>query len=166
MKTSCGIILSDGESILAGLATGKKDAHHMYDLAGKGGKDKNESYLEAAIRELREETGIDLPITVFSHIKDLGQFKYIKDKELHLFSLHIEKMPEISTLFCDSTYEMYGRQLPEIAQYKNFGLDELFWFYKSLEPVLKKATSGDWLNDEVISLSSFLIKKKKQGLFI
>lgn len=136
MKVSCALIISDGTSIIAGRGTGKPDAKHSYDIAGKGCADQGEEHIDAAVRELREETGISLPSSAIRDIYDLGTHKYIAKKDLHVFLLKVDPLPSIDSLFCESTFESYGRELPELAGFKIISLSELDWLYPALEALL------------------------------
>ena len=108
MKISAGVIITDDINILLGHVTLTK----RYDIP-KGEIKDNESTIEAAIRETKEETGI---ILKKSNMNDLGLLNYLKDKKLHLFKYKIDKMP--SNLKCTSTFERYGKQYPEFDSFK------------------------------------------------
>lgn len=136
MKTSCALLMSDGTSIIAGRGPGKPDAKHSYDIAGKGCVDPGEDHLDTAIRELKEETGISLPSSRRKYVYDLGVHRYIAKKDLHVFLLSVDQLPSVDTLFCESTFESYGRELPELAEFKLVPLDELDWLYPALEALL------------------------------
>ncbi len=80
MKTSCGLILTDGNFILFG-----NSGNGYYDLP-KGQQKENETYLETCDREVKEEINFD--ISEYDLI-DLGLFEYIKKKNLYLFLKYI-----------------------------------------------------------------------------
>lgn len=163
MKVSCALIVSDGFSILGGRGPGKPDEKRSYDLAGKGCADPGESHLDAAVRELREETGISLPKEAVKEVKDLGQWKYISGKDLHLFTLKVDRLPDVSTLYCESTFESYGREMPELVAFREIPLSELDWLYYGLEALLKRAITGDSFGTEV-RLDEMVSKKKRASL--
>ena len=56
VKTSCGVIVGDGERILLGHATRSP----RWDIP-KGEAEPGEDFAEAAARELQEETGLVVP---------------------------------------------------------------------------------------------------------
>ena len=57
---TCGIIISnDYDSILAGHPTGKRYNKECYDFL-KGCAEEGEEDIDCALRELKEESGIDL----------------------------------------------------------------------------------------------------------
>lgn len=90
MNTTCGIYLfnNDGEILL-----GHPTNHHknFYSIP-KGKKEIDENYWDAAIRELKEETNIDLLSPEINEtiieIDDLGMYVYKhKKKQLRAFSV-------------------------------------------------------------------------------
>ena len=78
----------------------------------KGGIHANESPLQAAVRETREETGLDLPADA---ALDLGRHAYTARKDLHLFAFLSERF-DIRLLHCDSVFieRGTGRPRPEM----------------------------------------------------
>lgn len=97
-KVSCGFIIQTGFRILFCRPTGSKD---LIDLP-KGLKENNETPLAAALRELREETGIVLG-TDGIKLADLGMEAYSKAKNLHLFYVVLPSV-DLSQLHCSSTF--------------------------------------------------------------
>ena len=77
---SCGVIVrrEPGELLLCH-ATGR----NYWDIP-KGVRDEGETTVAAALRELREEAGIELDE---SQLRDAGVHKYLPRKDLHLFVL-------------------------------------------------------------------------------
>ncbi len=110
MKISAGLILTDNEIMLI-----CKVGKDRYDLP-KGEIDEGETPLRACIREVREETGLQITT---ENLEDLGQFSYLVDKDLHLFKLVQEKLPPLHRMKCTSYYtDDMGKRLPEIIGYK------------------------------------------------
>ena len=118
--TSCGsIIVKDNKMLLA----------LPYQNPGwnlpKGTMNENESYLETAKRETLEECNIDIDKSI--KIEDLGEFKYLKNKNLHLFLVVIDYEPELK---CNSTFlveksniiahEMVAYRWVELDGYSNY----------------------------------------------
>jgi putative (di)nucleoside polyphosphate hydrolase len=114
MKVSYGVLLlNEQHELLLCHATG---ARH-WDIP-KGGADEGESPEQAALRELKEETGLALP---FGRIQDLGERTYIPSKRLHLFLFGVEKKSiDLAALCCTSTFRhpKSGRELPEVDAYR------------------------------------------------
>jgi 8-oxo-dGTP pyrophosphatase MutT (NUDIX family) len=110
---SCGVLLfnEDAEVFLAH-ATGTK----YWDLL-KGDADPGESPLATALREAREEAGLDL---CGIHLDDLGILDYRPDKQLHLFAACVEKTSvEPAACKCTSYFvdERTGERKPEMDRF-------------------------------------------------
>lgn len=106
---SCGTLVVDGaRRLLLCHVTGTP----KWDIP-KGLQDPGETELEAALRELREETGLLLEP---EQLADLGRFDYRRDKALHLFRAEIgDTMPTLDHLVCTSFFphERTGKPTPE-----------------------------------------------------
>ena len=115
---SAGLILSDGISFLGCKITGQD----IYDIP-KGKIDGDETPLEACIREVLEETGI---IVNKLDLIDLGLYKYTPTKDLHLFYLFVDKLPDVDKLWCSTyfTHPKSGREIPEINGYLHVALND------------------------------------------
>jgi 8-oxo-dGTP pyrophosphatase MutT (NUDIX family) len=134
-ELSVGTIITDGQYILGCRPYGRKDKEHSYDLP-KGHWEEGETYVETAVRECKEETDFDLwP----DHLVDLGKYEYIPTKDLYIFLVALDLMPELKTLKCTTFFEMDGKKVPEVISYKLIPITELQWFFKSLEPIVKEA---------------------------
>jgi len=108
MRTlSCGILLlNPRHELLLCHVTG---AWH-WDIP-KGGAEPGETPLAAALRETREECGLDFSQQT---LRDLGRHSYRPAKDLHLFALLTEPF-DISRCHCDSHYtDHLGRRRPEM----------------------------------------------------
>lgn len=110
-KVSAGVIITDHAHILLGHVTGGSN----WDIP-KGGIDAGESALDAAVRELREETGLRVNP---SQLKYLGKHPYSKRKDLELFLWHVDTMPDVNTLHCTSQFqhEKSKSWLPELDDF-------------------------------------------------
>lgn len=111
---SCGtlIVNTAGEMLLCHVT-----GHKHYDLP-KGGLDAGETTLEAACRELKEETGLEIDCRLF---EDLGEFHYTGAKRLHLYK--VQAPPDLTTLDhleCTSHFLNHatGRMCPEMDGYR------------------------------------------------
>lgn len=106
MITTCGVIVTDGVQMLICHPTHGR----TWDLP-KGRKDPNELDIDTAVRELREETGIEADANQLVY---LGEYDYKKNKQLILFRLNVKEMPDPALLICTSMFEMHGKQFPEM----------------------------------------------------
>jgi predicted NUDIX family NTP pyrophosphohydrolase len=111
-KISAGAIITDGTVFLVCHATGQK----IWDIP-KGGVDPNENFLEACIREVKEETNYDVPETAV--IEELGQFTYLPAKDLYLFKITVEPLPNIDYMKCTSMVNLPDKPpFPEVNAFK------------------------------------------------
>jgi len=109
--TSCGVVITDGNSVLLGHVTKGR----WWDLP-KGGVNSGESFLQAAVRELREETGIEID---GAELAPLGVFAYKPKKDLALYLWRVDTMPDINTLKCTSHFQdKRGRSVPELDAFR------------------------------------------------
>jgi len=136
MDITCGSFIIDSENrILLCLPTGYPDDWTV----PKGLVEDGEGLHDAAVRELKEETGID--ITEYPHIMyDLGSQPYPNKAKMingFLFKLRfVMNQP----LACSSTFtdKVTGRVLPEINDYKWFDVDKAIKIMRSEQVALLK----------------------------
>ena len=123
---SCGIILTDGEKFLA-VSPRKRPKEHQWDVP-KGHQEEGESYATAALREFKEETGLDLS-QYRSKMEGLSQcpLAYIPGKDLFLFKLEIAELPPIETHKCESFYfnGKFRKELPEVNKFAYVPLNDI-----------------------------------------
>lgn len=130
MVTSCGIIITDGEQLLAIVPWGHSGK--KLDLP-KGKLEAGEAPVICACRELREETGIILRPGLLS---DLGEFDYMPEKKLHLFRYRTTKLPKIATMKCTSMFlNPHGKAVPEAISFEYVSFSDPRFFI-SMKPVL------------------------------
>ncbi|MFT8243100.1 NUDIX hydrolase [Roseomonas sp. BN140053] len=111
-RTSCGVIVTDGERILLG----RPPRFPLWDIP-KGLAEAGEEHAAAALRELREETGLRAPAEA---LVSLGVHAYLRTKDLALFAWFraAAEMPDPAALRCTSTVRLPdGTRVPEIAQF-------------------------------------------------
>ncbi len=98
-KLSCGIIFVDTEKekILMIHPTNQKD---YWDFP-KGRTEIGETPLITALREVNEETGIELSSQEIEGLVDLGRHTYNRQKDLHIFICYNKEI-DISKLHCSS----------------------------------------------------------------
>lgn len=108
MKTlSCGIlVINPAHELLLCHVTG---AWH-WDIP-KGGADPGEAPLATALRETREECGLDF---TGRNMLDLGRMAYRPRKDLHLFALLSPRF-DAASCHCESHYtDHWGGNRPEM----------------------------------------------------
>jgi 8-oxo-dGTP pyrophosphatase MutT (NUDIX family) len=116
-QTSCGVIVTDGKLILLGHATRSP----RWDIP-KGTAEPNENFADAAVRELREETGLVASPNEFAV---LGVHPYLRGKDLALFAWEPRQLPDPKSLTCNSHFPLpNGTLLPEFDRFGLFPWDE------------------------------------------
>jgi 8-oxo-dGTP pyrophosphatase MutT (NUDIX family) len=115
-RISCGVIVTNGRQLLLGHATRSP----RWDIP-KGLAERDEPLVEAAARELHEETGLDVAPSALS---PLGIHRYLRDKDLALFVWFPAEMPDPRRLYCASLIE--GSTLPELDRFGIFSFETAF----------------------------------------
>lgn len=112
--TSYGvIILNEHGQLLLAHATGQKH----WDIP-KGGAEEGESPRAAAVREVREETGI---VLAPDSLEELGRMAYQSRKDLHLFRVVLHTRDcDIRACRCTSFFPHFasGVMIPEVDRFK------------------------------------------------
>lgn len=137
MKTSCGLLLTDGHKILLAHVTNKP----QWDII-KGVQEEGETPLACMLREAREESGIVFDEEEQKQLVDLGLYEYLPAKKLHLFLFETstENLPDVSLMACDSMFIMYGKEYPEVDSFEYVPFDQLVNYTSiKLFPVLEKS---------------------------
>ena len=116
-QTSCGVIVTDGERILLGHATRSP----RWDIP-KGTAEPDEHFADAAVRELREETGL---VAAPSELAEFGVHPYLRGKDLALFAWQPRQLPDPNSLTCNSHFALpNGTLLPELDRFGLFPWEE------------------------------------------
>ncbi|GAB2911694.1 NUDIX hydrolase [Paraburkholderia jirisanensis] len=118
---SCGVVLLDPDGrVLLAHATGTDH----WDIP-KGHSEEGEAPDVTALREMVEETGIAIDA---ARLKDLGQFLYRRDKDLHLFAARAQPHElDLSSCTCKSLFPRRsdGVMIPEMDAYRWCQPDEV-----------------------------------------
>ena len=116
-QTTCGVIVTDGERILLGHATRSP----RWDIP-KGTAEPDENFADAAVRELREETGL---VVSPSELAVFGVHPYLRAKDLALFAWRPRQLPDPNSLTCNSHFPLpNGTLLPEFDRFALFPWEE------------------------------------------
>jgi len=116
-QTSCGVIVTDRKLILLGHATRSP----RWDIP-KGTAEPDENFADAAVRELREETGL---VASSNEFAVLGVHPYLRGKDLALFAWQPRQLPDPKSLTCSSHFPLpNGTLLPEFDRFGLFPWDE------------------------------------------
>lgn len=131
-ELSCGFVIinaSNPKQILACQPYGRSSkSRNSHDIP-KGHIEEGESTLDAALRELNEETGF---VITDETVYDCGMFKYFGEKDLYVYMASVDL--DITALHCDSRFERGGEMVPEMVGYE--WTEDLGLFYKTLQPIL------------------------------
>ncbi len=98
-----------------------KDQPHKWDIAGKGHIGEEDGPEETAVKEVYEETNIHIEK---ERLLLLDCIKYGKGKMYLYAIINSNDFYEKSQIKCNSYFEMYGRQFPELKDFKWVNLDE------------------------------------------
>lgn len=132
---SCGILVLSGESpfsmkVLVGMSTG----NGKYDIP-KGQMEEGERHIDAAIRECKEETGLEF---TEKDLTFLGKFAYSQYKDLVLYATFVPSSAiDVDKLVCESTFKTKdGRELPELSEFMWMRFNDYEkYLFKSMQKV-------------------------------
>lgn len=113
-KVTCGGILINNNQVLIGRPTGYNKWSFPKGIAQEG-----QNHLQAAIRQIQQQTGIKLTNEISV---DVGIRYYNQQKDIHLFIYQLLNKP--SNLHCDSMFtDKAGFKKPQIQQFKWVSFD-------------------------------------------
>lgn len=117
-KVTCGVIVSDGLRVLLGHATRSP----RWDIP-KGMAEPGEAFIDAAIRELREETGLS---AAADDLVEFGVHDYLPAKRIALFGWRLDPLPDPSQLVCNSVIPIGKSWSPEFDRFGLFAWTEVY----------------------------------------
>ena len=135
-RTSCGVVVTDG----ALLVLGRFARRSLWDIP-KGVAEPGEDFAAAAVRELREETGLEAPPEA---LRGLGVHRYLPGKDLALFLWRVDAMPAPGDLRCTTFFRAAdGAMVPEFDAFAVLPWAEaLPRFGRNLQRVLGEVRAG------------------------
>ena len=126
--TAAVVIINRRGDILGCHGTGK--SHDIGFDFPKGIVEEGETCVEGAIRELREETSLELTA---EDLFDAGEYPHNKEKNIRLFIYKTDEMPNVEELKCLSLFEYKGKQYPEVDYFEIITKDNRNKFNKVLQ---------------------------------
>lgn len=118
-KTTCGTLVKDiDDNFLIVRPTGNNKDWSI----PKGISDKNETLVQAALRELFEETNLDLKNENYSIC---GIYPYNKEKKLFVIFIKLNYSLKDFNFVCNSFFNDKGTRLPEIDKFDLVPKNEL-----------------------------------------
>lgn len=132
-QLSAGFLIVTDDGFLQCHPTGKSYKDGNWDIP-KGHVEDGEQPFDTAVRELREETGLEYDKLDIEWEKELGLFSYTKYKNLFVYVLKLKSAPDLSKMKCVSTFEMpNGRIVPEMDSYRYSDL--ISGYYRGLQKI-------------------------------
>lgn len=131
---SCGVIIIDKNTrkLLACHPSMHSYRPGNWDIA-KGHVEKDETHINTALRELKEEANI---ILMPEDLYDCGMFLYTKYKDLHLYVAETDV--NLNNLSCSTYFDFEGRSPLEVDDYKLINETEINMYYRSLQPLVSE----------------------------
>ena len=122
-KLSCGTLIVRERMGTKELFMAHVTGYQFWDIP-KGGQNLHENYIDAALRELEEESGFKCN---HNDLYDLGLYEYTERKDLYLFKYVGEKYLCDQQAICTSTFfsKLHETHLPEVDDFKYVPFDQV-----------------------------------------
>lgn len=131
-KITAAIVVIDSDGNILGCHGCGKKQNEGYDFP-KGCVNEGETDIQAACRELQEETDIYMLDYDKCRLIDAGIHPHNKEKNIHLFIFKTSYFPPVEQLKCSTYFEYKGKKFPEIDGYKIISKDNRSMFNKVLQ---------------------------------
>ena len=118
MNITCATLITKNSELLIVHPT-NASKYKSWSLP-KGCVNENEEYVDAAVRELEEETSLKISSSLLKYV---GLYDYQKNKKYALFLYRINKMPDIKELKCLSYID--NTEILEVDEFKIIGFNEI-----------------------------------------
>lgn len=146
-KVSCGILLINNQQQLfleeITPTPSNRWLKNKMDIPKGGVEENDENFLKAALRELKEESNLELSNEDLNKIVDLGLFKYNKQKDLYLFLFYDKENKYINheyiskNCMCNAKF-IDPKNNKEYCEVKDFHLYDLKDVFLQSEKILNK----------------------------
>ena len=141
-ELSAGIIIKCKSGYLMCHPTGRKYERGNYDIPKGHVEGEDNTYLDACLRELEEETGIVLSDNEAGQVVTIGRTAYNPKKDLYLFYLWLPYDIDTKKLTCKSMFTAKdGREVPEMNGYM-LSMDT-GWLYPNMKKVFDRLLDID-----------------------
>ena len=108
-KITAAVVIIDSDGNVLGCHATGRPKNTGFDFP-KGLVDEGESDVQAALRELFEETGLTL---TEEQLVDAGVYPHNKEKDIHLFIHKTDNMPDVTKLCCTSFFSYIDKSTGE-----------------------------------------------------
>jgi 8-oxo-dGTP pyrophosphatase MutT (NUDIX family) len=126
-KVTAAVVIINRDGAILGCHGTGKPRESGFDFP-KGLVEENETDIQGALRELREETGLVLSE---SDLLDCGVHKHNKEKDIHIFLYQTDYFP--GPWKCNSFFELNGHKIPEVDSYMVISKNQRGMFNKVLQ---------------------------------
>lgn len=120
-QVTCAIVIKHKNTVL--LAHSTNELWTKWNFP-KGIADEGETHIDAAIRELEEETGL---IVTADKLTDIGHYKYLEHKDIHLYLYESDTDIDAKNLVCRSMFFCNKKNIdrPECDSFRMVSFDKL-----------------------------------------